>query len=275
MPRPIPPAAIVLRRALLLWGLGHLAIGDRRGWLLVIAHPLAIAGLLVFAALLIDGTRWMLVFPALVLVLVIWLGQALNAHRQAVALGAAPGGELQVALFLPVVVALVTGFWLVGGSDGAPATTLRQYVSAWEDGRPDIAARLFAAPVDPASLAAGWRDEESYLRQRVTDAAALYGPTSGIDADQPFNSLRFTELPATNADSALVDVEIVRRQRVDTVLLGFIPTATQETVVVEALGTIRLMSLPAPPPAWLPSIHTGARVWRIESVDLAAQHPAG
>jgi hypothetical protein len=269
VPRPIPPAAIVLRRALLLWGLGHLAIGDRRGWLLVIAHPLAIAGLLVFAAVLIDGTRWMLVFPALVLVLVIWLGQALNAHRQALALGAAPGGELQVALFLPVVVLLVTGFWLVGGGVGAPATTLRQYVSAWEDGRPDVAARLFAVPVDPSSLAADWTGEESYLRQRVTDAAERYGPTSGIDPDQPFNSLRFTELPATSSDSALVDVEIVRRQRVETVLLGFIPTATQETVVVEELGMVRLMSQPAPAPAWLPSFQTGARVWRIETVDLA------
>ncbi len=275
MPRPIPPAATVLRRALLLWGLGHLAIGDRRGWLLVIAHPLAIAGLLLFAAVLIDGTRWMLVFPALVVVLVIWLGQALNAQRRAVAMGAAPGGELQVALFLPLVGVLVTGFWLVGGGDGAPATTLRQYVSAWEDGRPDIAARLFATPVDPASLAAGWTDEESYLRRRVTEAATLYGATSGIDPDQPFNSLRFTELPATSADSSLVDVEIVRRQRVETVLLGFIPTATQETVVVEELGTIRLMSLPAAAPPWLPSISTGARVWRIETVDLSTQLPAG
>jgi hypothetical protein len=270
VPRPILPAAIVLRRALLLWGLGHLSIGDRRGWLLVIAHPVAIAGLLVFAGVLIDGTRWMLVFPALVLFLVIWLGQALNAQRRAVAMGGAPGGELQVALFLPVVVVLVTGFWLVGGGDGAPATTLRQYVSAWEDGRPDTAARLFATPVDAALLAAGWADEESYLRQRVTDAAALYGPTSGIDPDQPFNSLRFTELPTTNADSSLVDVEIVRRQRVETVLLGFIPTATQETVVVEELGMIRLMSLPAPPAPWLPLIHTGARAWRIDTVDLAS-----
>jgi hypothetical protein len=103
----------------------------------------------------------------------------------------------------------------------------------------------------------------------VTDAAALYGPTSGIDPDQPFNSLRFTELPATSSDSALVDVEIVRRQRVETVLLGFIPTATQETVVVEELGMVRLMSQPAPAPAWLPSFQTGARVWRIETVDLA------
>lgn len=265
----------MLRRALLLWGLGHLALGDRRGLLLAIAHPLAVAGMLVLAALLIDGTRWMLVFPALLLFLVIWLGQALNAHRRAVALGAEPGGELQVALFLPVVVAIVTAFWLVGGSHGGSATTLREYVSAWEDGRPDVAAGLFAAPVDPAALAAGWTEEEAYLRRRVTEAAALYGATSGIDPDQPFNSLRFIELPATTPDGALVEVEIVRRQRVETVLLGFIPTATQETVVVEELGTIRLRSLPAPSPVWLPSVRTGARVWRIEAVDLTTELPAG
>jgi hypothetical protein len=265
----LPPAASVLRRALLLWGLGHLAIGDRRGWLLVMAHPLAAVGLLAFAALLIDGTRWMLVFPALLLFLAIWLGQALSVHRQAVALGARPGGELQIALFLPVVLTLVSTFWLVGGSAGSPATTLRRYVSAWENGRTEVAVELFTGPAAAADLASQWLLQEGYLRQRVAEAAARFGPTSGIDPDQPFNSLRFSELPATSSDSALVDVEIVRRQRVETVLLGFIPTATQMTVVVEELGTIRLRALPDDPPSWLSGVRSGARVWLIEAVDLA------
>lgn len=266
----LPTAASVLRRALVLWGLGHLAIGDRRGWILVVAHPLAAAGLFAFAALLIDGTRWMLVLPALLLFLTIWLGQALSVHRQAVALGARPGGELQIALFLPVVVTLITTYWLVGGSAGSPATTLRRYVSAWENGRPEVAAGLFTTPVAATDLAGLWLLQEGYLRQRVGEAAARFGPTSGIDPEQPFNSLRFSELPATSSDSALVDVEIVRRQRVETVLLGFIPTATQMTVVVEELGTIRLRALPDDPPAWLPAVRTGARVWLIEAVDLAS-----
>jgi len=252
---------------LVLWGLGHVALGDRRGWLLVIAHPLAVAGLLVFAALLVEGTRWMLVFPALILLIVFWVGQALNAHRRAVALGAEPGGELQIAFFLPVVVVLVTGFWLLGGSAGSPAATLRAYVTAWEDDRPEAAAALFASSTDPATLAVGWAAQEAFLRARVSEAAAQF-PLSGIDPDQPFNSLRFIELPRTSADVALVDVQIVRRQRVETVLLGFIPTAIQTTVVVEEIGIVRLRALPAQPPPWLSSVGTGSRVWRIETVEI-------
>lgn len=253
----------------MLWGLGHLAIGDRRGLLLAIAHPLAVAGTIALAALLIDGTRWMLVLPAILVLLVFWLGQALNAHRAAVALGAKPGGELQVAAFLPLVVAVVSAFWLLGGQDGSPQTTLRRYVDAWEDGRPDGASGLFAQPMAPADVASRWALDASYLSTRVDAAARQYGPTSGIDPALPFNSLRFTEVPSSSTETARVSVEIVRRQRVETVLLGFIPTATQQTVVVEQLGTVSLRSIAAEPPAWLP-VRTGGRVWRIESVDLSA-----
>lgn len=280
--RPAPPAApslpasrplaasAVLRRSLLLWGLGHIALGDRRGWLLVIAHPLGVLTLAVLALLLIEGTRWMLVFPALLLLLVVWFGQAFNAYRTAVALGAQPGGELQVALFLPVVLLLVTAFWLLGGSAGSPATTLRAYVSAWEDGRGDGAAMLFAAPTDPTTLVTRWAAENAYLRQHVAVAAATYGAQSGIDPAQPFNSLRFSEAVPTTGEMAVVTVELVRRQRVETVLLGFIPTATQQTVVVEELGTVRLRALPVEAPGGLEWLRTGSRVWRIDSVDIRA-----
>ena len=273
----LPPASAVLRRALLVWGLGHIALGDRRGWLLALAQPLAIGGLIAFAALLIDGTRWMLVLPALLLLLVCWLGQAVNAHRTAIARGATPGGELQIALFLPLVVAAVSSFWLLGGTYGAPATVLRSYVDAWVADRPDTAVALFARPVAPGDVAVRWLIDEAYLRQRVAEAAVRFGSTSGIDPELPFNSLRFSELPSTAPDMALVNIEIVRRQRVETVLLGFIPTAAQQTVVVEQLGTVRLRALPAPGLPWLPAVRTGARIWRIDGVDigdlLAMEHP--
>jgi hypothetical protein len=100
------------------------------------------------AAVLIEGTRWMVVLPALLLLLAAWFGQALSAYRRAVAMGARPGGELQVVGFLPLAVTAVTIFWLVGGSLGAPATTLGRYVSAWENNRSDQAAELFGAYVD-------------------------------------------------------------------------------------------------------------------------------
>jgi hypothetical protein len=251
----LPPAATVLRRSLFFWGLGQLAIGDRRGWLLLIAQPLAIAGLFVFAAVLIQGTRWMVVFPALLVVLLVWLGQALAAYRQAVARGAVPGGELQVVGFLPLAVVAVTAFWLVGGSLGAPATTLGRYVSAWEHGDSEEATELFTTPMTTAEIDAMWVAQTAYL-------------------DQPFNSLRFTEEPSTSPDVSTVAVEIVRRQRVETTLLGFIPTATQETVVVEQVGSIDLRALPDTPPSWLSGVNTGARVWLIETVGLQTEASA-
>lgn len=255
---------------MVVWGLGQLAIGDRRGWFLLLAQPLAIAGLFVLAAVLIEGTRWMVVFPALLLLLAAWFGQALSAYRRAVVLGARPGGELQVVGFLPLVVVAVSIFWLIGGSLGAPATTLGRYVSAWENDRSDQAAQLFAEPVSTADIDAMWAAQTAYLEERVTAAAVEYGPLSGIDPDQPFNSLRFTEQPTTAADVSTMAVEIVRRQRVETLLLGFIPTATQETVVVEQMGTINLRALPDPPPTWLAGLNSGARVWLIETVDLTS-----
>jgi hypothetical protein len=264
----LPPAALVLRRSLVLWGLGQLAIGDRRGWLLLMAQPLAIAGLFVFAAVLIEGTRWMVVFPALLLLLVVWFGQALSAYRHAVDLGAQPGGELQVVGFLPLAVAAVTLFWLFGGSLGAPATTLGRYVSAWEAGDSAEAAELFATPMSTAQIEAMWAVQNAYLEQQVLAAFEQYGPLSGIDPDEPFNSLRFTEEEATSADVSTVAVELVRRQRVESLLLGFIPTATQVTVVVEQIGTITLNALPDAPPTWLAGFSSGARVWLIETVDL-------
>ena len=264
----LPSGASVLRRALFVWGLGHLAIGDRRGWLLLIAQPLAIAGLIVFAAVLIEGTRWMLVFPALLLLLVAWLGQALGAYRMAIGRGAASGGELQVVGFLPLAALAVTVFWLVGGSLGAPATTLLRYVTAWEDDQPQDAVGLFVEPVSAAQIHAVWVVQTAYLEQQVTAAAVQYGPLSGIDPDQPFNSLRFTEEPSTAADLSTVAIELIRRQRVENMLLGFIPVATQETVVVEQLGTVYLRALPDQPPAWLAGVNTGARIWLIDRIDM-------
>ena len=48
----LPTGASVLRRSLVVWGLGQLAIGDRRGWLLLLAQPLAIVGLIGYGAYL-------------------------------------------------------------------------------------------------------------------------------------------------------------------------------------------------------------------------------
>jgi hypothetical protein len=105
-------------------------------------------------------------------------------------------------------------------------------------------------------------------RRRRTSTACKrrggqYGQLSGIDPDEPFNGLRFTEQPTTAADVSTMAVEIVHVS-VSRRCCGFIPTTTQETVVVERLGTINLRALPDPPPTWLAGLNSGARVWLIE-----------
>src|SRR5215211_7191008 len=72
----LPSGASVLRRGLVIWGLGHIAIGDRRGWLLAALQPVVIVGLLMVAAQLIDGTRWAIVFPPIAAILAFWVAQA-------------------------------------------------------------------------------------------------------------------------------------------------------------------------------------------------------
>ena len=208
----------------------------------------------------------MVVFPALFCCYSPGSARRWRAYRQAVRRGSPAGGELQVVGFLPVAVVAVTVFWLVGGSLGAPATTLGRYVSAWEHNNSAEAAQLFAEPMSTAEIEAMWAAQTAYLERAVTAAAIQYGPLSGLDPEQPFNSLRFTEQPSTSADVSSVAVELVRRQRVESMLLGFIPTATQETVVVEQLGTIDLRALPDTPPAWLAGVKTGASVWLIDKV---------
>jgi hypothetical protein len=221
------------------------------------------------ALLLIDGTRWIWIFPALVAVILLWIGQAIHAHRLAVGMGAARGGEMQLAWMLPVVLAVVTAFWLLAGDHGSPAAVLQEYVVAWRGGHVEAAASLFMQRPDRDELSVSWSAQRQYLVEQVGAAASTYGPASGLDPADAFASLRFLELAAERTtDSTVVTVDIVRRQRVETSLFGIIPTATQETVLVERAGRIELRAVPAELPSWLTAVQPPARVWRIEQVRL-------
>jgi hypothetical protein len=245
------------------------SLGDRRGWLLMLIQPLAVAGMVAAAALLIDGSRWIALVPGLSLLLAAWLGQAMHAHRKAIQLGASPGGEYQLALALPLVVAVLSGFWLVGGGLSSPGATVQHYVAAWQAARPADAQRLFAEPVDQAALAADWSRQRDYVTLVVGDAAQRFGIQSGLDPSRPFNSLRFEPRPsATDSVQAVIDVDVVRRRRVETSLFGVIPTASQETVLVERLGQIVLRAHAAPVPDWLPGAANPGQVWLIDEVQL-------
>lgn len=249
-------AAGVLRRSLLIWGWGHIALGDRRGWLLLLLQPLAIAGLALLALQLIDGTRWLTLFLPLVALLVFWIGQAVSAHRRALALGATPGGELQLASLLPLVLAVVSAFWLVGGRHGSPAAAVEAYMSAWEADRPDVAVELFGTGgPGQADLAAFWDRERALLAAAIEHGRTTYGPASGLDPARPFNSLRVTQTSPTE-----FTVELVRSESYQTTLLGFIPTAGQRTVVITTLVVISVVE-DADAGGWVQT-----STWRIDYV---------
>jgi hypothetical protein len=261
-------AASVLRRALLVWGWGHIHLGDRRGWSLAILQPIAIVALFFVAIQLIDGTRWLVVFPPLAALIVVWLAQALHAYTRAVELGSPRGGEFQAALFLPAAVVVLTVFWLLGGRHGSPAATLESYVIAWMTDRPEIATTLYESPPTYDELDESWRSQFSYLSNRVATLATQYGPQSGLDPTSPFDNLRFTDPVAQSTGHQVVAVEIVRRQRVENMVLGIVPTATQETVVVERAGTITLSLVPEPAMSWLPFGRLDSVAWRIQGVQI-------
>jgi len=265
----LPSAGSVLRVAIVGWGLGHVMLGDRRGWLLLILQPIAVAGVVLLALGLIDGTRWLIVFPPLVALLVFWIAQAVDAHQRAIKMGARAGGELAIVGLLPIALTVLTLFWLVGGRHGSPSATLQEYIGAWMDNRPEAAAPLFAAARTPDSVSAEWDAENQMLSQRVAAAEATYGEGSGLDADHPFDSLRFGDPEVSGDGRVAITVEIVRDERVQTTVLGFIPTAGQQTVVVEREMTIWLEQDDQPQLTWLPFGGFDSYSWRISAIDTS------
>jgi hypothetical protein len=216
----------------------------------------------------VDGTRWLAVFPLLAALVAIWLVQAVHAHRLALERGRAPGGELKVMLFLALAALVLTGYWLVGGRHGSPSATLGAYLEAWRAGRPEAAATLFVNDQQPELLRATWADQDGRLRAAVAAAAAVHGREAGLDATRPFDSLRFTETDDERIPgSATIAVDLVRLQRVESEVLGIIPTASQQTVVVAREMVIRFALVPQPALDWLPRGVLESFSWQIASIE--------
>lgn len=214
----------------------------------------------VVAFQLIDGTRWLAVFAPLLVLLVVWFGQAVHAHRRAIALGATPGGEVQIAAFLPFALTALTLFWLIGGRHGSPAATVEAYMQAWMDERPVAASELFVASMPATQVADQWTRTLEKIRRLLDNSRTRYGEQSGLDPARPFNSLRVTPYDGPGAGPEYL-IEIVRSERFATTVLGVIPTAAQRTVVVGQVLAIRLAE-DTSGTAWLPSSS-----WRITGVD--------
>jgi len=245
-------------------------LGDRRGWLLLIIQPIAIVAVGALSATLIDGTRWLVIFAPLIALITIWIAQAVDAYQRALRMGAQRGGEMAVVAVLPIVLTVLTAFWLLGGRHSSPTATLQDYIQAWIDNRPEAAASLFATPRTADEVGAEWTLDQAQLRTRIDGAALIYGSDSGLDPESPFDSLRFGNPVFSGDGHASIDVELVRNERVETTVLGIIPTAGQQTVIVERDMTIWLEQQRQPRPSWLPIDGLDSYSWKISRIDTSS-----
>ncbi|CAN5590422.1 hypothetical protein BH20CHL6_BH20CHL6_00650 [soil metagenome] len=218
-----------------------------------------------------QGSGSVAVFLGIVAFLGVWGGQAVHAHRSAVARGARPGGAIQILALAPVAIVVVTGFWLEAGSAASPAATLERYVSAWREGRTAVAEGLFVEPTSGSALVRVWAEDDTYLRDRVSALAdqidADGGPDAegGLDAERPFESLQFVAVQEAIDDrSASFEMTIVRRVTVDSTFLGIFPAAALETQPMEVVGRIELRLVPRGPGP----LEALDEVWRLQSVSV-------
>jgi hypothetical protein len=291
---PSASPASVLRRGLLLWGAGHLALGLRRGWLLLAAEVAFVAVLALFLLPRAAGTSDDLVFTAVALFFVAWAAQAVDAFRVAArrsgrpepgdersaepGAGSAARGKaalLLLALVIPATL-VFTAFWMVAGRGATPESALEHYIVAWRADEPARASGYMAAPTSPETLGAEWRAQEDRIASRLRAIAAGLdtspGDGGGVDADRPFRSLEFVLEPLgnegassapDNAGAATAAINVVRRVQVHDTFLGLFPTASLRTVVIERIGTVRLTLVELPPPL---SLGPADHAWRIEGV---------
>ena len=195
-----------------------------------------------------------------------WGWQAVDAYRRAVAAGGSPGGAIQTLWLAPLALVAFTLFWLRAGGGASPSATLRGYVAAWRAGHPDVAATLFVAPRDPASVADEWTRDAAYLEGRLR-ALEARGETLPRGEVRPLDRLVFELVDdgtrPSASGTAIAVVEFVRPETVSGSFFGLFPTASQRSVVVERVGEVRLRVVDG-------EAFAGLRdgVWRIESVDL-------
>jgi hypothetical protein len=258
---------------LLAWGLGHLRLGDRRGWALLIAEAAWLVTFLVSLALL-PTDRWLVCYALLAGFVIVWVGQAVWSYRIAHARDPGSNGAAWLLALAPVVIVLLTGFWLFAGSLASPAATLERYVGAWQHGDTAGAVRLLAQPRDEGALAADWEFEDAVIAKRVK-VLGTADARLGLDIDHPDQNVRFEAEPGdpsggADPDIAMFEIQIVHSVSVRSTFLGIVPTSRTETRVLEVLGTAIVVRRDVPGLA----AAVGASEWLLQDVVFEGM-PAG
>jgi hypothetical protein len=222
-----PDPGRVLGRALLGWGLGHLALGrTTAGWSLLAAELIAALLVAWLTIGLASSSAYLVPFLAGVAFLVAWAWQAIAAYRAARARQPEPTDAPERSpaaaigwLSLPLL-AWGAGFWLIGAGAATPAATLDRFVAAWTDGTLE---------------ADGWAPA-------VVDAAADADRDLGPAADR-LRDVRLTIVEAAG-DRATAVAEAIHYERRPSSFLGVFRGSELVPVADERLLSLDLAAVP-------------------------------
>lgn len=272
----------------MVWGWGQAATGQRAALVLAALEAAWLAAFVWFVPPLLDGGLIAWVFVAASAFIATWGGVALYAYRRVVrghaALGrdAADGGAGDLVWLAPALIVVMTVLWTFGGTLARPEATLARYLRDWRAGDAADAASVFASAPSAGQLNGAWARQLPRLRNELVQLAAGAGDDTGIDPDQPFDSIRFVDrepIPAgsaspggatgaNTAEARVVGVEIVRHETAHGTFFGLFPTTSDVLVPIADLGSITLR----------PVVHPSGRagvpdspVWLIGGIDLLGE----
>jgi hypothetical protein len=221
-----PDPGRVLRSGLVVWGLGHLALGRRRIGSALLAAELVSALLVAWLTIgLADTSAYLVPFIAGVAFIVAWTWQAVDAYRSAHALQAArpptPQRSPAAAIgWLSVPLLLWgTGFWLIGAHTATPASVLDRFVTEWS----------------ADDLGPGWPSE---VRNEASVAATRLG--TGPDR---FRGVRIQVVRETGGRASAV-AEATHYERRASNFLWLFPGSDLVPVADEQVLTFELEAVP-------------------------------
>ena len=258
----IGPSA-VLRRALVVWGLGDLALGRRwAGIAWLVAEILAVVALVSLSIGLADTTWYLIPFLAGVLFLTAWAVQAALAYQAALRevagrdLGGSRAAAASMAWLTVPLLLWGTGFWLVSGTASSPAAALDRFETRW----PALASGGSLDPGLETDRVSGPARSALDTLQRLCAQGSLSSDCS-VSARDLLRDVRIAIVP-TGAGEATADVTVVSFERRPSRFLGIFSATELVSVPRQTVLTIHLRARPVSLPGGL---QLGAQRWRIVS----------
>jgi hypothetical protein len=261
---PATPGS-VLRRSLLIWGLGDLASGGRQVGLSLMFGEVAALAALAYLVIGLAQTTWYLVpFLGGVAFLLAWAAQAVGAYHRAQRRQGATGptqprspAATVAWLSLPLLL-WGTGFWVVGASGASPAAVLDRFEGRWPDLQRTQATPLAAdLAANPAAVTAA-----AATALHALSALCRAGALSADCGEAPENLLRNVRITIRNQtpDTAQAIAETVRYERRASRFLGIFSGTELVPVAQTTVLVVDLRAVASPLPG---GIDLGAQRWQI------------